>query len=62
MDLLLVKALEAVLNTSLLKPWHHSRPVTAKALDNVSCCLAVLLSAECVLALLLEELLLLLTA
>ena len=59
MDLLLVKAFETIYDTGLLKPWHNSRPVATEALDDVGGCFAILFRTNNVLALLLEELLLL---
>lgn len=59
MDLLFVKPFETIFDTSPLKPWHNSRPVATKALDDVGRCFAVFLGIEDVFDLLLKESLLL---
>ena len=55
MDLLFVKPLETILDISPLKPWHNSRPMAIKALDDVSSCFAILLGTVDVFDLLLKE-------
>ena len=59
MDLLFVKPFETIFDTSPLKPWHNSRPVATKALDDVGCGFAVFLGTENVCDLLPKESLLL---
>jgi hypothetical protein len=59
LDLLFVKPFETILNTCPLKPWHNSRPVATKALDDIGYYFAVFLGTQNIFDLLLKESLLL---
>jgi hypothetical protein len=55
LDLLFVKPLETILDASPLKPWHNSRPMATKALNDVSGRFAIFLGTVNVFDLLLKE-------